>query len=63
MYILQCINQIVNMDPVYSTGNTTWYFVITYVGKNGKRNGYISILLCIYKTQSLSYTPETNTAF
>ena len=26
------------MDPVYSTGNTTQYFVITYVGKNGKKN-------------------------
>ena len=34
------------MDPVYSTGNTSQYFVITYVGKNGKKNekkknGYI----------------------
>ena len=35
---LPYIKQITNKDLLYSTGNYTQYFVITYKGKNPKKN-------------------------
>ena len=55
MSILQCINQIVNMDPVYSTGNTAQYFVITYVGKNGKKNEKKEWIYIFYVYKKLNH--------
>ena len=46
MYILLCIKQVINKDLLYNTGNSTQYSVITYMGKNLKKNGlYIYIQL------------------
>ena len=45
-----------NRDLGYNTGNFTQYFVITYMSKSLKE---INICVCI--TESLYYTPETNT--
>ena len=33
IYTLQYIKQIINKDPLYSTGNSTQYSVITHVEK------------------------------
>ena len=45
MYNLLYIKEINNKDPLYSTGNYTQYFVITYEGKESerKKNIYIHI--------------------
>ena len=32
IYILQCSKQITNKHPLYSTGNSTQYYLITYKG-------------------------------
>ena len=44
------------MDLLYSTGNSTQYSVITYMGKEAKK---ADIYVCT--TDSLCCTPETNT--
>ena len=43
-----------NKNLLYSTGNSTQHFVITYKGKEPEKE-----YICI--TESLCYTPETNT--
>ena len=65
IYTLLYIKQITNRDLLYSTGNYTQYFVITYKGKESEKeyiyNIYIIYNIQIYITESLCYTPETNT--
>ena len=39
-YTLLCIKQIMNMDPLYSTGNSTQYSVMTYMENNLKKWTY-----------------------
>ena len=39
-YTLLYIKQISNKDLLYSTGNYTQYFVITYKGKESEKNRY-----------------------
>ena len=46
------IKQITNMDILYSTGNSTQYFVITYKGNESEKE---------YMTESLCCIPESNT--
>ena len=41
IYILLYIKQITNKDLLYSTGNLTQYSVMTYMGKNLKKRGYM----------------------
>ena len=38
---LQYIGWMVNEDLLYGTGNSTQDFVITYMGKNLKKNRYV----------------------
>ena len=51
-YTLLYIKQITNMDLLYSTENTTQYFIITYKGKNLKKNRYVYM----YNGITLLYT-------
>ena len=37
IYALLYIKQITNKDLLYSTGNSTQYFVMTYMGKESKK--------------------------
>ena len=37
IYTLLNIKQITNKDLLYSTGNSTQYFVMTYMGKESKK--------------------------
>ena len=53
-YTLLYVKQVTNKDLLYSTGNSTQYSVMTYVGKESKKEW-------IYITDSLCCTPETNT--
>ena len=46
-----------NKDLLYSTGNSTQYFVMAYMGKESKKR----VDKCICITDSLCCTPETNT--
>ena len=41
IYILVCTKYIANKDLLYSTGNSTQYSVITYMGKESEKNGYV----------------------
>ena len=43
-------------DLLRSAGNSTQYFIITYIEKNLKKNGYI----CICITESVCCPPEIN---
>ena len=62
-YTLLYIKQINNKDLLYSTGNYTQQFVITYKGKEPEKEWrYIYGVLYIYKTESLWCTTETNTS-
>ena len=57
IYKLLHIKQITNKDLLYSTGNYTQYFVITYKGKEPEKEyTYVHI------SDSLCHTPEINTA-
>ena len=56
IYTLLYIKQIINKDLLYSTGNSIQYSVITYMGKESEKR----MDTCIYITESLCYTPETN---
>ena len=59
-----------NKDLLYSTGNYTQYFIITYKGKESGKEYiyicthiyciYISMYVCVCITESLCCTPETN---
>ena len=40
-YTLLCMEWMAHRDLLYSTGNFTQYYVITYVRKNLKMNGYV----------------------
>ena len=51
------IKQVTNKNLLYSTGNSTQYSVMAYMGKESKER--VDTYVCI--TDSLSYTPETNT--
>ena len=44
-----------NKDPPYSTGKSTKYCVITYMGKESEKEW-----IYVYITDSLRCTPETN---
>ena len=57
IYTLQYIKQITNKDLLYSTGNSTQYSVMAYMGKDSRKR--VNICICI--TDSLCCTPETNT--
>ena len=48
-----------NKDLLYSTGNYIQYLIITYNGKESEEDIYISVCVCIYKTESFCCTPET----
>ena len=50
--ILQNHEVITNKDLLYSTGNYTQYFVITYKGKEYEKNRYI----CMYNWTTLLHT-------
>ena len=56
VHILVYIKQITNKDLPYSTGNSTHYSVIAYMGKESKKR--VDICICI--TDSLCCTAETN---
>ena len=44
IYTLLYIKQIINKDVLYSTGNSTRYSVMTYMGKESKKEGiYINV--------------------
>ena len=58
LYMLLYIKQVNNKDLLYSTGNYTQYFVITYMEKESEKE-YTYIYVCI--TESLCCTPETST--
>ena len=55
IYTLLYIQQITNKDLLFSTGNSTQYSVMAYVGKNLKAD------ICIHLTESLCCTYQTNT--
>ena len=48
MYILLYINQVINKDLLFSTGNSAQYSIITYVGKESEK-------ICIYNQINLQY--------
>ena len=56
IYTLLCIKQITNKDLLYSIGNPTQNSVMTYMGKESKKSGYVYI----YIADSLCCTAETN---
>ena len=58
IYTLLYIKQIIKKDLLYSTGKSTQYSVITYMGKECEKE---CICLCI--TDSLCCIPEPNTTF
>ena len=37
IYTVLCIKQIINKDLLYSTGNSTQYAMITYMGKKSEK--------------------------
>ena len=56
-----------NKDLLYSTRSSTQYFVITYKGENKSEKEDMCVCVCVCVcthidvTESLCYTPETNT--
>ena len=65
VYILLYIKQITNKDLLYSTGNSTQYSVMAYMGKESKRGdiyAYITDAICCPPetiTLLIGYTPST----
>ena len=57
IYTLLHIKQITNKNLLYSTGNSTQYSVMTYMGKESKKEW----IICICITDSLCCRAETNT--
>ena len=57
-YMLLCIKQITNKNLLYSTGNSTQYSVMAYMGKESKKKnktkkcGY----MCMHNRFTLLYT-------
>ena len=41
IYTLLYIKQITNKDPLYSTENSTQYYIMTYMGKEPKKGRYM----------------------
>ena len=58
IYALLYIKQITNKNLLYSTGNSTQYSVMAYMGKESKKKR-MDVCICI--TDSLCCTPETKT--
>ena len=56
-YTLLYIKEITNKDLLYSSGNSTQYSVMTFMGEESKKRQDI----CICITDSLCCTPDTNT--
>ena len=56
IYIHTHTYKVTNRDLLYSTGNSTQYFVMTYMGKESKKRVGTRV------TDSLWCTPQTNTA-
>ena len=42
---------------MYITESSTQFYIITYMGKEAEKNGD----MYVYRTDSLCWTPETNT--
>ena len=70
-HTLLYVTQITNKDLLYSTGNSTQHFVITYKGKESEKiymkeyththtYVYIYIYVYVYVTEPLCCMPETN---
>ena len=54
--------QIINKDPLYSTGNSVQYSAMAYVGKESEKEHIcIKKSVCIYIPGSLFCVPGTNT--
>ena len=53
-YALPYIKQRINKDLLYSTGDSTQYSIITYMGKESEKR----INACVYISESLCCTPE-----
>jgi len=54
--------QIINKDPLYSTGNSVQYSAMAYVGKESEKEHIcIKKSVCIYIPGSLFCIPGTNT--
>ena len=47
IYILLCIKLVIKKDLLYSIGNSTQYSVITYMGKNLKKNVCVYVYVCV----------------
>lgn len=60
-YTLLHIKQVTSKGLLGSTGNSTWYFVITYGVKNLKKNVCVRVCVCV-KQNYFAVQPETNTA-
>ena len=59
-YTLLSTKQINNKVLLYSTGNYIQYLVITYNGKESRKEYmYVCVYIHTYITESLSCTPET----
>ena len=58
IYTLICIKQITNKNLLNSTGNSTQYSVMAYMGKEFFKK---KVDMCICIMDSLHCTPETNT--
>ena len=41
IYTLLCVKQITNKDLLHSTGNSTQFSVMAYMGKESKKSGYV----------------------
>ena len=60
IYTLLYIKEVTNKDLLYSTGAHTQYLVITYNGKECKKE---QSYICIRVSKSLCCIPETNTTW
>ena len=60
IHILLYIKQITSKGLLCSTGNSTWYSVITYGGEESEEE-CVCVCVCvyIYKTEFLCCIPET----
>ena len=45
IYTVLCIKWIINKNLLYTTGNSTWYSVESYMGRKSKKEG---IYLCVW---------------
>ena len=60
IYTLLYIKQITNNNLLYSTGNSTQYSVMAFMGKESRKKKN-RVAICICTTDSLCCTPEINT--